>query len=95
MGGSNKKSTEQLEKEVAELIVESGQCEQDFFMDFNDYRALNKRSNTPGSILNNCDISQKTDLHSAFLLWQSITNKKKSTSRSQGLRRLRRCRRHI
>jgi hypothetical protein len=74
---NKKKSIEELEKEVAELIAESGRCEHDIFTDFNDYRALNKRYKTPGSFFNNGDISRKTDLHSAFLLYQSITNKRK------------------
>ncbi len=74
---NKKKTIEELEKEVAELIAESGWCEQDIFTDFNDYRALNKRYNTPGSFFNNGDIHRKTELHSAFLLCQSIIHKRK------------------
>ena len=74
---NKKKSIEELEKEVAELIAESGWCEHDIFTDFNDYRALNKRYNVPVIFFNNGDISRKTDLHLAFLLYQSITNKRK------------------
>jgi hypothetical protein len=55
----------------------SGRCEQEILTDFNDYSALKKRYNIPGSILNNRDISQMKDLHSAFLLCQSIINKRK------------------
>ena len=75
MGGQNKKSIEELEKEVTELIAKSGRCEQDILTDFNDYCALKKRSNTPGSILNNCNIWQMNDLHLAFLLGNSIQNR--------------------
>jgi len=77
MPGPKKKSIEELEKEVAELIAKSGRCEEDIFTDFKDYCALNKRSNTHGSILNNRDILRKKYLHSAFLLCQSIINKRK------------------
>jgi uncharacterized coiled-coil DUF342 family protein len=45
MGGRNKKSIEELEKEVAELIAESGQCKQDILTDFKAYRAVKKRIN--------------------------------------------------
>ena len=77
MPGPKKKSIEELEKEVAELIAKSGRCEEDIFTDFKDYCALNKRSNTHGSILNNRNILRMKDLHSAFLLFQSIMNKRK------------------
>ena len=77
MPGPKRKSIKDLEKEVAELIAESGQCKQDILTDSNDYRALKNRSDTPGSFLNNCDIQRMKDLHSAFLLGQSIMNKQK------------------
>jgi hypothetical protein len=77
MRGRNKKSIEEMEKEVAELIAESGQCKQDILTDSNDYRALKKRSDTPGSFLNDHDIWRMKDLHPAFLLCQSIMNKQK------------------
>jgi len=75
MGGQNKKSIEELEKEVAELIAKSGRCKQDILMDFNDYCALKKRSNMPGSIFNDRDIWRMKDLHPAFLLGMSIKKK--------------------
>jgi hypothetical protein len=75
MPGPKKKSIEELEKEVAELIKKSGRCEQDIFTDFNDYCALKKRSNTLGSILNDRDIRRMKDLHPAFLLGKSIEKK--------------------
>ena len=77
MGSRNKKSIEELEKEVAELIAGSGQCKQDILTDFNDYRALKRRSATPGSFLSDCDIRRMKELKNAFLLCQSIINKQK------------------
>ena len=56
MRGRKKKSFEEMEMEVAELIEKSGRCEHDILIVFNDYCALKKRYNTPGSILNDCDI---------------------------------------
>ena len=40
MRGQNKKSIEEMETEVAELIAKLGRCEQEIFTDFNDYFAL-------------------------------------------------------
>ena len=40
MPGQKKKSIDELEKEVAELIAESGRYKQDILTDSNDYRAL-------------------------------------------------------
>ena len=77
MRGRNKKTTEEMEMEVAELISNSGRCEQDIFTDSNKYRVLKKRSNTPGSFLNDHDIQQIMDLHPAFLLGKTIKNKRK------------------
>ena len=50
MPGSKKKSMEELEKEVVDLIAESGQCKQDILMDSNKYRALKWRINDPGNL---------------------------------------------
>ncbi len=75
MRGRNKKLVEEMEIEVAELIAISGQRVQQILTDFNDYCALKKRSNTLGSILNDCDIWQMKDLHPAFLLGM-LTEKK-------------------
>ena len=77
MRGRNKKLVEEMEIEVAELIAKSGRCEQEILTDFNDYCALKKRSNTPGSILNDRDIRRMKDLHPAFLLCKSIMHKQK------------------
>ncbi len=72
---NKKKTIEELEMELAELIGESGRCEQDILTDFNDYRALKKRSNIPGSIFNDHHIRRMKDLHLAFLLGKSIEKK--------------------
>ena len=75
MHGRNKKTIEEMEKEVAEFIAESGQCEQDIFTDSNKYHVLKKRSDTPGTFLNDHDIWRIMDLHPTFLLCKSIINK--------------------
>ena len=40
MPGPKKKSIEELEKELAELITKSGRCKQDILTDFNDHCVL-------------------------------------------------------
>jgi hypothetical protein len=77
MPGPKKKTIEELEKEVAELITKSGRCEQDIFTDFKAYRAVKKRINNPGTFHDNEDLQKMTDLYSAFLLCQSIIHKQK------------------
>ena len=85
MRGRNKKSIEEMEMEVAELIAKSGRCEQDIFTDFNAYRAVKWRISDSGTLHDNEDLQKMTNLHSAFLLCQSIINKrKKDQSCSQG-----------
>jgi hypothetical protein len=56
MPGPKKKTIEELEKEVAELIAKSGRCEQDIFTDSNKYRALKWRINDPGTLHDNEDL---------------------------------------
>ena len=75
MRGRNKKSIKELEKEVAELIAESGRCEQDILTDFKAYRAVKKRINNTGTNHDNEDLQKMTNLQSAFLLGKSIENK--------------------
>ena len=77
MPGPKKKTIEELEMEVAELITKSGRCEQDMLTDSNDYRALKQRINNPGASHNNKDLQKMKDLHSSFLLCQSIIHKRK------------------
>jgi hypothetical protein len=47
MRGKKKKSIDELEKELAELIEKSGRSEQDIQRDYNDYQALKKRIDIP------------------------------------------------
>jgi hypothetical protein len=77
MRGRNKKTIEEMEMEVAELITESGRCEQDILTDFKDYTAAKKRINNPRSLHDNEDLQKMTDLYPTFLLCQSIINKRK------------------
>ena len=77
MPGPKKKTIEELEKEVAEVITKLGRCEQDILTDFKAYRAVKKRINNPGTLHDNEDVQKMPDLHSSFLLCQSITNKQK------------------
>ncbi len=77
MRGWNKKTIEEMEMEVEELITKSGWCKQDIFTDSNKYLALKWRINDPGTLHNNEDFQKMTDLYSAFLLCQSILNKQK------------------
>ena len=67
MPGPNKKTIEELEKEVAELITKSGQCEQDILTDFKAYTALKKRINNPRSL------HDDEDLHKAVYLKTDMT----------------------
>ena len=75
MPGPKKKTIEELEKEVAELIAKSGWCKQDIFTDFKDYLALKWRINDPGNLHDNEDLQKMMDLHPAFLLGMSIQKK--------------------
>ena len=75
MPGPKKKTVEDLEKELAELITKLGRCKQDILTDFKAYRALKCRINYPGTLHDNEDLRKLTDLQSAFLLGKSIENK--------------------
>ena len=75
MRGKNKKLIEEMEKEVAELIAESGRCKQDILTDYKAYTAVKKRINNPCSLHDNEDLQKMTDLHPAFLLCKSIIHK--------------------
>ncbi len=67
MRGRNKKTIEEMEMEVEELITKSGRCEQDIFTDFNEYRAVKKWINNPCSLHDNEKLQKMTDLHLAFI----------------------------
>ena len=68
MPGPKKKTIEELEKEMAELIAKLGQCKQYIFTDFKDYRDLKWRINDPGTHNDNDDLRKMMNLQSAFLL---------------------------
>ena len=75
MRGRKKKSIEELEKELAELIDKSGQSKQDILMDFNAYRALKKRIDNSNSRKNDDDILRMKELKDAYLLGKIIINR--------------------
>jgi hypothetical protein len=77
MGNGKKKSIEELEMEVKELIAKSGQSKDDILNDCNDYRALKRKINNPNARHDNDDIRRMKDLHDVFLLDKSIHNRQK------------------
>jgi hypothetical protein len=72
MGGRKKKSIEELETELEELIMNSGWSEDDIHANVNAYRALKKRIG-----LDDDDIWQMKDLHNAYLLGDAIRTRQK------------------
>ena len=72
MRGQNKKTIEEMEMEVAELIAKSGQCEQDILTNFKDYTVVKKQINNPWSLHNNENLQKMKDLNPTFLLCKSI-----------------------
>ena len=77
MGGRKKKSINELEKELAELIEKSGRSKQDILTDCNDYRALKKRIDNNNSRHHDADIRRMKDLKDAYLLGVIIINRQK------------------
>jgi len=75
MGGKKKKSIEDLETELEQLIATSGQSEDDIHNDVNAYRALKWRIDNPDS-RHDEDIQRMKDLHNVFLLGMAIHNRK-------------------
>jgi hypothetical protein len=76
MPGPKKKTIEELEKEVAEeLINKLGKCEQDILTDFKAYTSVKKQINIFCSLHNNEDLQKMMDLRPAFLLEKSIEKK--------------------
>ena len=74
MHGKKKKSIEELETEVKELIANSGQSKDNIHTNYNDYRALKWRIDNPDSRRYDDDIWRMKDLYNAFLLGKSIRN---------------------
>ena len=64
MRGRNKKTIEELEMEVAELIAKSGRREQDILADFKAYRAVKWRISDYGTLHDNEDLQKIMDLFS-------------------------------
>ena len=68
MRGKKKKSIEDLEMELEQLIANSGRSEVDFRTNYNDYLALKKRIDNPDSRRYDDDIRRMKDLHDVYLL---------------------------
>jgi hypothetical protein len=96
-----KKSIEELETELEQLIANSGQSEVDIRTNYNAYYALKKRIDNPDSCHDDDSIWRMKDLHDVYILGVSIRNRQKKC-RPQGRRRrhhrrhyCRRCHCHI
>ncbi len=72
MHGKKKKSIEDLETELEQLIANSGQSEDNIQTDSNAYLALKWRIDNPNSCHDNDDIRRMKDLHDVYLLGHSI-----------------------
>ncbi len=72
-----KKLIKELEIELEEFIVNSGQIEDDIHNDVNDHHALKRKIDNPDSRHDNDDIRQMKDLHDAYLLGMNIRNRQK------------------
>ena len=75
MRRKKKKSIEELETELEQLIANSGRSEVDIHTDHNAYRTLKKRIDNPDSLNDNDDIRWMKDLHYSFQLGVSIRNR--------------------
>ena len=62
MRGRKTKSLEELKKNFAELIENSGRSKQDILSDYNEFRALKKRINNPRSRHDDIDVQRKEQL---------------------------------
>jgi hypothetical protein len=77
MCGKKKKSIEELEMELEQFIVNTGQSKDNIHTDCNAYCALKKRIDNPDSRRYNDDIQRMKDLHYSFQLGVSIRNRQK------------------
>jgi hypothetical protein len=77
MRGKEKKSIEELEMELEQLIVNSGRSEVDIRTDYNAYYTLKKRIDNPNSCHEDDNIQRMKDLHDVYLLGVSICNRQK------------------
>jgi hypothetical protein len=76
MRRKKKKSIEELETELEQLIANSGRSEVDIHTDHNAYRTLKKRIDNPDSLNDDDDIRRMKDLHYSFQLGVSICNRR-------------------
>ncbi len=77
MRDKKKKSIEEMETEVEELIAKSGWSKDDIHTDYNAYLALKKRIDNLNSCYDDDDIWRMKNLHNVFLLGMAIHNRKK------------------
>jgi hypothetical protein len=75
MRGKKKKSIEEMEMEVEELIAKSDWSKDDIHTNYNAYLALKKRIDNPNSCHDNDDIRWMKNLHNVFLLGMAIHNR--------------------
>ena len=75
MRRKKKKTIEELETELEQLIANSGRSKVDIHTDHNAYRAMKKRIDNPDSLNDNDDIRRMKDLHYSFQLGVSIHNR--------------------
>ncbi len=75
MRRKKKKSIEELEPELEQLIANSGRSEDDIHTNHNAYRTLKKRIDNPDSLNDDDDIRRMKDLHYSFQLGVSICNR--------------------
>jgi hypothetical protein len=75
MGGRKKKSIEELEMEVKELIAKSGRSKDDILNNCNDYRTLKRKIDNPNSRHDDDDVRWMKDLHNVYLLGKTICNR--------------------
>jgi hypothetical protein len=72
-----KKSIEDLETELEQFIVNSGQNKDNIHTKYNAYCALKWRIDNPDSCHDDDDIRQMKDLHNVYLLGINICYRKK------------------
>jgi hypothetical protein len=72
MRGKKKKSIEDLETELEQLITNSGQSKDDIHTNYDVHLALRWRIDNPSSCHDDDDIWQMKDLHDVFLLGMAI-----------------------
>ena len=75
MRGKKKKSIEELETELEQLIANSGRSKDDIHTDYIAYQALKRRIDNPDSLHEDDDIRRMKDLHNVYLLGRSIRSR--------------------